>query len=371
MRHALLILAVAFTAGASAVSFSFLQTAASAGRSSQDPCSAGVTRTTVTRLIAAINEGDIDLADQLVAKGDAFIWFSVGRERIGEAAKDRRTLRDYLAARHAQGERLRLLGFRYQGVSRAPVHGETRRHANFSMVLVRTARDYPSAPVLGKGATDCDLRPSQVAVWSLGSACQRGSVPARINGMWRCLRAGQRCAKRFDRQYHRYGFHCHTGRLRADRWIALESRPLHLPQIAPGAPCPRSSGRQVTPYLSVAYGDGPAYAVGLVPDSEGIVHYGGARHEGGWYYVKVLWAVDPAHLEPMLVRGRQIDGSNRLRFGHGPNPSKELRTPTWGTVGDPPWGARPSSARIRAPGCYAFQADGKTFSTVIVFQAAP
>jgi hypothetical protein len=94
MRTALLILAVAFTAGASAVSFSFLQTAASATRSSQDSCSAGVTRTTVTRLLAAINEGDIDLADQLVAKGDAFIWYSVGRERIGEAARDRSTLRN-------------------------------------------------------------------------------------------------------------------------------------------------------------------------------------------------------------------------------------------------------------------------------------
>jgi hypothetical protein len=28
-----------------------------------------------------------------------------------------------------------------------------------------------------------------------------------------CLKAGQRCKPSLDRQYHRYGFHCHTGRL--------------------------------------------------------------------------------------------------------------------------------------------------------------
>jgi DNA-binding beta-propeller fold protein YncE len=45
------------------------------------------------------------------------------------------------------------------------------------------------------------------------AACASGSVSARIAGTHRCLRAGQRCRKRYDRQYHRYGFHCHTGRL--------------------------------------------------------------------------------------------------------------------------------------------------------------
>jgi hypothetical protein len=78
--------------------------------------------------------------------------------------------------------------------------------------------------------------------------------------------------KRFDRQYHRYGFHCHTGRLRADPWIALASRPLHLPRIAPGATCPRSAGGVVNPSFGVAYGDGPVYPVGLDLRGDGIVH---------------------------------------------------------------------------------------------------
>lgn len=43
--------------------------------------------------------------------------------------------------------------------------------------------------------------------------CGRGYVHAIIDRKHKCLRAGQFCARRFDRQYHRYGFHCHTGRL--------------------------------------------------------------------------------------------------------------------------------------------------------------
>lgn len=46
-----------------------------------------------------------------------------------------------------------------------------------------------------------------------GKKCSRGSVAAVIAGKRVCLRAGQRCNKRLDRQYHRYRFHCHTGRL--------------------------------------------------------------------------------------------------------------------------------------------------------------
>jgi streptogramin lyase len=45
------------------------------------------------------------------------------------------------------------------------------------------------------------------------AACAPESVSARVAGKHRCLRAGQQCLKRYDRQYHRYGFHCHYGRL--------------------------------------------------------------------------------------------------------------------------------------------------------------
>jgi D-alanyl-D-alanine carboxypeptidase len=44
-------------------------------------------------------------------------------------------------------------------------------------------------------------------------SCRKGSVPAVIEGKGTCLRAGQRCSRKLDRRYHRYGFHCHDGRL--------------------------------------------------------------------------------------------------------------------------------------------------------------
>jgi hypothetical protein len=43
--------------------------------------------------------------------------------------------------------------------------------------------------------------------------CPRGSVAARIAGKQVCLKTRQTCKRSLDRQYHRYGFHCHTGRL--------------------------------------------------------------------------------------------------------------------------------------------------------------
>ena len=43
--------------------------------------------------------------------------------------------------------------------------------------------------------------------------CAKGSVAAVIAGKQACLKSGQKCKSSLDRQYHRYGFHCHTGRL--------------------------------------------------------------------------------------------------------------------------------------------------------------
>jgi hypothetical protein len=166
MRLRLLTLAIASTAGACAAGFTFLEAPASLTRSSEDPCSARVTRTVITRLVTALNNGDVDLADQLIAKGDAFKWYSVGSERIGQAARDRSTLTSYIAARHAEGEVFRLIRFRYGGSYRDT---DAQRQARFTLILVREAHDYPARWVLVKGAANCQLDPPQVAAWSLGS----------------------------------------------------------------------------------------------------------------------------------------------------------------------------------------------------------
>jgi hypothetical protein len=42
-------------------------------------------------------------------------------------------------------------------------------------------------------------------------ACSSGYTHAGLSWGHKCLRAGQYCKVSADREYHRYGFHCHTG----------------------------------------------------------------------------------------------------------------------------------------------------------------
>jgi hypothetical protein len=85
--------------------------------------------------------------------------------------------------------------------------------------------------------------------------------------------------------------------------------------------------------------------------------------------MKVLWAVDTPHYSGVvLIRGHQLDGLNELRFDNGDMPPTELRiTPFPGTPDG--WTGQPSYTRVRAPGCYAYQIDGLTFSKHIIFEA--
>ena len=55
--------------------------------------------------------------------------------------------------------------------------------------------------------------PDSTAPASVVKRCNPGFRHGVIAGRHVCLRAGQRCSRSRDRRYHRYGFHCHTGRL--------------------------------------------------------------------------------------------------------------------------------------------------------------
>jgi acid phosphatase type 7 len=74
-----------------------------------------------------------------------------------------------------------------------------------------------------------------VAPQAAGKTCGRGFVRAVIAGRLRCLKQKQWCARRHDRQYHRYGFHCHRGRL--TRSTKRSPTPLPPPPPPP-APAP-------------------------------------------------------------------------------------------------------------------------------------
>jgi hypothetical protein len=157
---------------------------------------------------------------------------------------------------------------------------------------------------------------------------------------------------------------------------SVAQRPLRLPRLAAGAACPvtRSTHRP-DPSMGAVVGDGPAGPVGAV---DGVLSYGETPMSRdvtdlSWGIAKVLWAVDPAEAGDVVVRGRQLDGPNTVAFSDPPLP--ELRLPRDGASqsGDAPavgaWRGYPGYTRIRAPGCYGFQVDAPSGTSVIVLRA--
>jgi hypothetical protein len=163
----------------------------------------------------------------------------------------------------------------------------------------------------------------------------------------------------------------------SDPWVKLH-RPLRLAPLAAGATCPVSTVDTRVDWASVnifggsGIGPGPVYP-GLgtgerleVPPDE---QYGGI-----WGGQKVFWYVAPSYRGRVLIRGRRLDGPERLRFDDGRLPAAELRIERAESVfwdGQPPGSrGRPSGLRARASGCYGVQIDGSSFSRVVVFEVA-
>lgn len=100
--------------------------------------------------------------------------------------------------------------------------------------LVATAAPGAATPAGSERAdrTAREARPSAAA-----RTCRRGLKHAVIAGAHRCLRTGQPCARRFDRAYHRYGFHCHGKRLtrRTGRSAPPPPTPTPPPPALPAA----------------------------------------------------------------------------------------------------------------------------------------
>jgi hypothetical protein len=154
-------------------------------------------------------------------------------------------------------------------------------------------------------------------------------------------------------------------------WAYLRSRPVRVPRLAPPTPCPvaRANGdlSQLAPgTVGTAFGPGPAYpGLAFRDRAELEFHYPPSRESesygSDWAAQKVMWILRSSFNGPALVRGRQLDGPNQLRFDRGLVPATEKRLRGSG--------GHPSSTRFRAPGCYAYQIDGLRFSYRIVFEA--
>ncbi len=94
---------------------------------------------------------------------------------------------------------------------------------------------------------------------------------------------------------------------------------------------------------------------------------GNAVTDKSWGAAKVLWAVDSSVNGAVLVRGRQLDGPHSLRFNDPAAVELVLAPKT--PIHPGGWRDYPSYTRVKAPGCYAYQVDDPSSSTVIIFRA--
>lgn len=200
--------------------------------------------------------------------------------------------------------------------------------------------------------------------------CATDETRAIIGGRAVCLSEGATCRLRYQKRYRRYGFRCRDGSLEYD-WGALH-RPLHVPTIAAGAPCPASPPRRnvdAAVMVSPAFGPGPAYPTLDGSSGRAVVVLVWPPTDPpylGWAGTKVLWTV-PTYTGAVLIRGRQLDGPNQVGFDLGPGWTNHV-LPEIRLVG-PEYDLHPAATFVRTPGCYAYQVDTLRSSYLIVFEA--
>lgn len=168
-------------------------------------------------------------------------------------------------------------------------------------------------------------------------------------------------------------------------WFKLRGRPLHLPVVASGAPCPvtpLSQFRTITGAVT-GIGDSSIFAVTVNVDANGVQHperSNFARGRADWRGEIVTWYLHLPDTQPALIRGAQLDGPGVLRFDGGIEQSNFANnimsgsmllrllltnTPDHGS----PVATWASITRIDRSGCFAYQVDTPNKSVVLVFRA--
>jgi len=149
----------------------------------------------------------------------------------------------------------------------------------------------------------------------------------------------------------------------------LQQRSLRVSALAAGESCVAAPGKQVAPELGPALGEGPLYMVGY--GTEGMTSIYNGRDDSGWYYLKTIWTAPPNFHGVFLLRGRQMDGPNEVRFSEDTTDTPALQAVfSSDDAGSEASGWLPwiDYVRVRAPGCYGIQVDGLDFSYIIRFK---
>jgi len=94
-------------------------------------------------------------------------------------------------------------------------------------------------PVACLGAVAVSALSAQARTASPSARCTTGTVPAIVNHVTQCLKAGAKCQPRFERTYRSKGFHCAAGHLR--------KLPSTAPHTTTPAPAPPTTAEQPAP----------------------------------------------------------------------------------------------------------------------------
>jgi len=134
--------------------------------------------------------------------------------------------------------------------------------------------------------------------------------------------------------------------------------------------------RAVSAAFGPAQGPGPIYPVGL--DAHAVLSFiwpppPGSVAPDGWGGQKVLWIGAPRYTGPVLIRGIRLDGDSPVAFqlggGNPALPEMQFPSEPHPNASTAAWRNWPSATLLKAPGCYAWQIDGTTFSVVLVYKA--
>ncbi len=151
-------------------------------------------------------------------------------------------------------------------------------------------------------------------------------------------------------------------------------RPLKLPAVAEGQPCPVSRRHPISKNLT-GVGAGPVYFTHAVPWR---VPFPAPEYSiaagTGWSIDKTPLVWKKTFRGPFLIRGARVDGQGQLGFSGpaGRRPFAAMQFAAGGSglevAGLHGW---PVGVWMATPGCYAFQIDSRTSSRVMVFRVRP
>ena len=191
--------------------------------------------------------------------------------------------------------------------------------------------------------------------------CSWGATASKAG----CLAPYTHCTKAHRAAYRRHAYSCVGGYLQYD-YSQLSRRPVRRPACTLTA--------QQGTLKRNGFGSVPAWgspASPFMPERSLVapVEYDpGAYADYGVF--KAMWAIDPRYVGPVLVRGRQLDGTDVLKLEKGePGFSDYTRAHPTTELHESGGYIHPSVTRVQTLGCYAYQVDGIGFSYSIVFRA--